>query len=107
MKAIYPGIPGGPSISMPYPAAVAIKRDMSGGSTGAGGMACARRLSQALMNRSKAAVYAIITFRGNCELSSRNVFLVSSSSEVGWTLPLTSVTRDTTVCSPGVAPVQT
>ena len=45
-----------------------------------------------------------MTFRGCCELSSRNVFLFSRSSAVGCTLPLTSVTRDTSVCSPGVAP---
>ena len=48
----------------------------------------------------------IITFRGYCELSSRKVFLVANSSAVGWTFPVTSVTRDTSVCSPGVAPFQ-
>src|SRR5260370_17884720 len=48
----------------------------------------------------------IITFRGNCELSSRNVFLVANSSAVGWIFPVTSVTRDTSVCSPVVAPFQ-
>ena len=51
-----------------------------------------------------ARAHAIMTFRGCCELSSRNVFLFSSSSAVGCTLPVTSVTRDTSVCSPGVAP---
>jgi hypothetical protein len=39
----------------------------------------------------------IVTFRGYCELSSRNVFFVSSSSNVGCTLPLASMTRDTSV----------
>ena len=48
----------------------------------------------------------IVTFRGCCELSSRNVFLLSSSSLVGCTRPFTSVTRDTIVCSPGVASFQ-
>ena len=43
-------------------------------------------------------------FRGCCELSSRNVFLFSSSFSVGCTFPLASVTRETSVCSPGVAP---
>ena len=53
------------------------------------------------------ALYEIVSLRGNCELSSRNVFFVSSSFSVGWTFPVTSVTRDTRVCSPGVAPDQT
>ena len=44
--------------------------------------------------------------RGYCELSSRKVFLFSRSFSVGCTRPVTSVTRDTSVCSPGVAPVQ-
>ena len=50
-------------------------------------------------------VYPIDTFRGCWELSSRKVFFVSRSSAVGCTVPLTSVTRDTSVCSPAVAPV--
>ena len=48
--------------------------------------------------------YATITFRGNCSWDSRGVILSLSSSADGWTLPLASVTRETTVCSPGVAP---
>jgi hypothetical protein len=48
---------------------------------------------------------AIITFLGYCELSSRKVFLFSRSFSVGCTRPVMSVTRDTRVCSPGVAPV--
>jgi S-adenosylmethionine:tRNA ribosyltransferase-isomerase len=48
--------------------------------------------------------YEIRTFRGNCELSSRNVFLRESSAAVGCTTPLASVARETIVCSPGVAP---
>ena len=35
-----------------------------------------------------------MTFRGCCELSSRNDFLFSRSFSVGCTFPLTSVTRD-------------
>src|SRR5687767_9181754 len=50
-------------------------------------------------------IYAIITLRGCCELSSRKVFLFSNASAVGCTAPVTSVTRETSVCSPGVAPV--
>ena len=50
--------------------------------------------------------YAMMTFRGNCSWASRNVNLSASPSAVGCTLPLTSVTRETTVCSPGVAPSQ-
>lgn len=48
----------------------------------------------------------IMTLRGNCALSSRNVFLRANSALAGWMLPLTSVARETRVCSPGVAPVQ-
>jgi S-adenosylmethionine:tRNA ribosyltransferase-isomerase len=48
--------------------------------------------------------HAMRTLRGNCELSSRNVFLRASSAAVGCVMPLTSVARDTIVCSPGVAP---
>jgi S-adenosylmethionine:tRNA ribosyltransferase-isomerase len=47
--------------------------------------------------------YAMRTFRGNCELSSRNVFLRDSSADVGC-VPLASLARDTIVCSPAVAP---
>ena len=50
--------------------------------------------------------YAIKTFRGNCPLRSRKVFLVSCSAAVGCTLPVLSVTRDTIVCSPAVASFQ-
>src|ERR1700730_7311923 len=50
--------------------------------------------------------YEIVSFLGNWELSSRNVFLISSSSAVGCTFPVISVTRETIVCSPGVAPFQ-
>src|SRR5436853_7384260 len=49
--------------------------------------------------------YEIMTFRGCCELSSRNDFLFSRSFSVGCTLPVASVTRDTSVCSPGAAPL--
>src|SRR5215471_14773458 len=45
-----------------------------------------------------------MTFLGCCELSSRNDFLFSRSFSVGCTLPVVSVTRETSVCSPGVAP---
>ena len=62
-----------------------------------------RRTGSSRASTSRVAVQAIVTFRGYCELSSRNVFLLSSSSSVGCTRPLTSVTRDTIVCSPGVA----
>jgi S-adenosylmethionine:tRNA ribosyltransferase-isomerase len=49
--------------------------------------------------------YPMRTFRGNCELSSRNVFLRDdNSADVGCVTPLASVARDTMVCSPGVAP---
>jgi S-adenosylmethionine:tRNA ribosyltransferase-isomerase len=48
--------------------------------------------------------YPIRTLRGNCELSSRNVFLRDSSAVVGWLTPFASVARDTIVCSPGAAP---
>lgn len=48
--------------------------------------------------------HAIMILRGNCELSSRNVFFRVSSAAVGCTIPLTSVARDTSVCSPVVAP---
>jgi S-adenosylmethionine:tRNA ribosyltransferase-isomerase len=48
--------------------------------------------------------YAIRTLRGNCELSSRNVFFRDSSAVVGWLTPFASVARDTIVCSPGEAP---
>jgi S-adenosylmethionine:tRNA ribosyltransferase-isomerase len=48
--------------------------------------------------------YAMRILRGNCELSSRNVFLRDSSAAVGCTTPLASVARDTSVCSPGVTP---
>src|SRR5215510_14011023 len=48
-----------------------------------------------------------MTLRGCCELSSRKVFLFSNASAVGCTAPVASVTRDTRVCSPGVAPVHT
>jgi S-adenosylmethionine:tRNA ribosyltransferase-isomerase len=48
--------------------------------------------------------YPMRTFRGNCELSSRNVFFRDNSSAVGCTVPFASVARDTIVCSPGVAP---
>ena len=58
-----------------------------------------RRLRHAL-------TYPTLTFRGNCELSSRKVRLRASSATVGCTAPVASVTRDTIVCSPGVAPVQ-
>src|SRR5438034_6776355 len=47
--------------------------------------------------------YEIITFRGACEFCSRNDFFVSSSCSVGWTRPLVSVARETSVCAPGVA----
>src|SRR5512134_2008805 len=47
-----------------------------------------------------------MTRRGCCALCSRNDFLFSRSFSVGCTWPLTSVTRETTVCSPGVAPFQ-
>lgn len=50
--------------------------------------------------------YAMITLRGNCSWASRNVILSPSSSAVGCTAPVTSVTRETTVCSPGAAPSQ-
>jgi hypothetical protein len=50
--------------------------------------------------------YETVIFRGNCPLSSRNVFLFARSVAVGWTAPLVSVTRDTTVCSPAVGPFQ-
>ena len=63
-----------------------------------------RELNSFQQDRRAHAAYEIITFRGYCELSSRNVFLLASSSVVGWTLPVTSVTRETSVCSPGVAP---
>jgi len=46
----------------------------------------------------------IMTFRGACEFCSRNDFLLSSSCSVGCTLPVTSVTRETIVWAPGVAP---
>ena len=49
-------------------------------------------------------VQPIRTLRGNCELSSRNVFFLARSAAVGCTTPFASVTRDTRVCSPGVAP---
>ena len=45
----------------------------------------------------------IMTLRGCCELSSRKVFLFARSCSVGCTLPVASVTRETSVCSPGVA----
>src|SRR3954453_16212014 len=48
----------------------------------------------------------IVIFRGNCELSSRKVFLRFSSSAVGCTFPSTSVTRDTIVWGPGVGAAQ-
>ena len=47
----------------------------------------------------------IVSFLGCCELSSRKLFLFARSSAVGCTCPVASVTRDTSVCSPGVAPV--
>lgn len=50
--------------------------------------------------------YEIMTFLGNCELFSRKVFLFSRSFSVGCTVPFTSVTLETSVCSPGVAPFQ-
>ena len=59
----------------------------------------------ATTHRPTVTAYAIVTLRGNCPLSSRNVFLVARSAVVGCTAPLVSVTRDTSVCSPGVAPV--
>src|SRR5262245_44572667 len=49
--------------------------------------------------------YATFTLRGAWESSSRNDFLVSLSCAVFCTRPLTSVTRDTSVWSPGVTPV--
>src|SRR5438093_13304261 len=49
--------------------------------------------------------HEIITLRECCELSSRKDFLFSRSFSVGCTLPVVSVTRETNVCSPGVAPV--
>ena len=39
-------------------------------------------------------------------MSSRKVFLFANSSAVGCTLPVASVTLETSVCSPGVAPFQ-
>ena len=48
--------------------------------------------------------YAIVNLRANCVFSSRNDFFDSFSAAVGCTLPLTSVTRDVSVCGPGVAP---
>ena len=53
-----------------------------------------------------AADQAIITVRASCALRSRKVFLTSSSSAVGCTYPSTSVAREATLCSPGVAPLQ-
>ena len=51
--------------------------------------------------------YVTITVRASCSLRSRKVFLTApSSSAVGCTLPLTSVTREVSVCSPDVAPFQ-
>src|SRR6266852_8268755 len=47
-----------------------------------------------------------MSFRGACEFCSRNDFLLSSSCSVGCTLPVVSVTRETIVWSPGVAPFQ-
>src|SRR5580704_15426955 len=47
----------------------------------------------------------IITLRGNCELSSRTVFLrLFSAAASGCTTPLASVALATRVCSPGGAP---
>src|SRR5262245_44323104 len=47
---------------------------------------------------------AIMTRRGNCALSCRNVFFRFNWSAEGWSLPSKSVARETSVCSPGVAP---
>jgi len=52
------------------------------------------------------AAYASVIFRGKCPLSSRNVFLFARSVAAGWTAPLVSVTRETSVCSPAVGPFQ-
>src|SRR5262245_36905721 len=41
-----------------------------------------------------------------CEFFSRIDCFVLFSASVGCTLPLTSVTRETSVCAPGVAPLQ-
>ena len=49
--------------------------------------------------------HATMIFRGYCELSSRKVFLFSRSFSVGCTSPFASVTRETTMCSPGAVPV--
>src|SRR6266481_7203088 len=48
----------------------------------------------------------IMTLRGNCPLSSRNVFFLVNSAAAGCTAPFASVARETRVCSPGVAPSQ-
>jgi len=47
-----------------------------------------------------------MTLRGNCPLSSRNVFFRFSAAASGCMTPFASVTRETSVCSPGVAPSQ-
>ncbi len=57
-------------------------------------------------SRRPPAAQAMRTVRGNCWWFSRPVCLYSSSSAVGCTRPSASVARETSVCSPGVAPSQ-
>src|SRR5262245_26821378 len=92
---------------LPRPAARRLRGDVRRGAPDAGSDgACPKTGAKGPPRLTLSVHRQMVTFRGCCELSSRNVFLTSSSSDVGCTLPSTSVTRETRVCSPGVAPFQ-